>query len=131
MRLLLLCGLVNFLAGYRFYMNDKPFLSMSDACWVAPGEKYTCEDIPDILGMDPYEQKDVDYVCNCSRTTGFTNKQLAQLSTKRLHDYGFDDCTVSVLDGLENKQLKKQCPTFYKEKCGTVSLDLLINIEMM
>lgn len=119
MRLLLFCGLVNLFAGFRLYMDDKPFLSMSDACWVAPSEKYNCADIPDILGMDPDEQKDVEYFCNYSKTTGFTNKQLADLSTKRLHDCGFDDCTVSVLDDLENKQLKDQCPTFYKEKCST------------
>ena len=119
MRLLLFGGLVNLLAGFRFYMDDKSFLGMSDDCWVAPGQKYNCEAIPDILGMDPYEQKDVDYVCNCSRTTGFTNEQLAVFSTQRLHDFGLDDCTVSVLDNLENKQLKDQCPTFYKEKCST------------
>ena len=72
--------------------------------------------------MDPYEQKDIDYVCNCSRTTGFTNEQLADLSSKRLHESGLTSCTINVINGFEHKQLKDQCPTFYREKCGTVSI---------
>jgi hypothetical protein len=126
MKLLFIYNLMGLMSGYvlQNMRTDTPFMTMNEGCYVAPAEKYACSDIPGILSMDPDERKDIEYVCNCSRTTGFTNEQLAKLSNQRLHESGLDFCTISVLDGLENTQLKDQCHTFYREKCVMVQSTL-------
>lgn len=122
MKLLFL--LYNLMSAMSYYIPqtniiDTPFMIMSNQCVVSPNQKYSCSDIPDILNIDPDKQKDIDYVCNCSRTTGFTNEQLANLSTTRLHDFGLYDCNLTVLNNLGNVQFKNQCPIFYKKECST------------
>ena len=93
---------------------------MSSNCWIAPNTKYSCTDIPNVINMDPDEKKDIENICNSSRTSGFTNEQLADLVNSRFNEEGLSNCKLSVLNNLGNKEFKDQCPFEYKNYCKTI-----------
>ena len=99
-------------------LSNNSFMRMSISCIQASNQTYGCQDIPNFLIYDPDSRIDAERICNYSRTIGFTNKEFTNLMSKRFNEEGFYNCTLSVLNNLDNKQLKNQCSTIYNELCN-------------
>ena len=98
-------------------MVDQAFMTMSDKCWVSPGQTYGCDYIPIILTMDPDSQLDLKKVCDTSFKENYTNKDFAGLINSRLSSLGLSTCQLSVMKGYGTHLLRDQCPKVFNEYC--------------
>ena len=97
--------------------TGEKFMQMNGGCYISAGEKYGCDDIPDILNYDPDKNEDIKYVCNKTKIGEFTNQQLADRVNLRFKEAGFGVCNVNVFNKFEGIQFKNQCPTIVSNYC--------------
>jgi hypothetical protein len=115
-----LFGLLALFVSGSHISQDTGFLQMSHTCWVDSNKTYTCNDMDTYISYDPFMDEDVKYVCKNIKTGNYTNDNFASLANFRLKSTGFTACYVKSINNLGKVQLKKQCPSIYKDYCESV-----------
>ena len=92
-------------------------LQMNNNCFIYSGNNYTCSQITGYLLYDPERNADLEFICRNSNNRNFTNDDLANLITKRLHQHGLNNCNLESINDFGPEQIIDICHRVYKKLC--------------